>query len=36
MQGVFIYPTLKFNMKEMYFKYSWEKNVNFMPITRVL
>lgn len=34
--GEFIKPTLKFSEKKLYFKYTWEKNVPFAPISKNL
>jgi len=35
-EGDFILPTLVFSEKKMNFKYSWEKNVPFQPISKNL
>ncbi|CAD8206755.1 unnamed protein product [Paramecium octaurelia] len=35
-EGDFIQPTLQFSERKLFFKYSWEKNVPFMPISKNL
>ena len=35
-EGDFIKPTLVCSEKKLFFKYSWEKNIPFMPISKTL
>lgn len=35
-EGEFIQPTLIFNEKKLNFKYKWEKDVHFSPISKTL
>ena len=35
-EGEFIQPGLIYSEKRLYFKYSWEKNIPFMPISKNL
>lgn len=36
LEGEFIVPTVDFSQKQVYFKYSWEKNAGFSILSKTI